>query len=79
LKTPFTRRVQQAEREGADAAAMVALLGEKRERKGIFEGDLQEGMFEAGQGSGLVREILPAGEVVRRIMAEYHAVRSQMP
>jgi enoyl-[acyl-carrier protein] reductase II len=79
LKTPFTKRVQQAEREGADKAAMLALLGEKRERRGIFEGNLEEGMFEAGQGAGLVREILPAAEVVRRMMEEYHAVKGRMP
>jgi enoyl-[acyl-carrier protein] reductase II len=79
LKTPFTKRVQLAERKGADKAAMLALLGDKRERKGIFEGNLEEGMFEAGQSAGLVREILPAGEVVRRMMAEYHAVKGKMP
>ena len=79
LKTPFTRRVQQAEREGTDKAGMLELLGEKRERKGIFEGNLEEGMFEAGQSAGLVREILPAAEVVRRMMAEYHAVKGKMP
>ena len=79
LKTPFTKRVQQAEREGADKAALLAMLGEKRERKGIFEGNLDEGMFEAGQSAGLVREILPAAEVVRSMMAEYHAVKGKMP
>jgi enoyl-[acyl-carrier protein] reductase II len=79
LKTPFARRVVEAERGGADRLAMLALLGERRERRGIFEGDLQEGMFEAGQGAGLVREILPASEVVRRMMAEYHAVKGKMP
>jgi len=79
LKTPFTKRVQQAEREGADKAALLAMLGEKRERKGIFEGNLEEGMFEAGQGAGLVREILPAAEIVRSMMAEYHAVKGKMP
>jgi len=79
LKTPFTKRVQQAEREGADKAALLAMLGEKRERKGIFEGNLEEGMFEAGQSAGLVREILPAAEVVRSMMAEYHAVKGKMP
>ena len=79
LKTPFTKRVQQAEREGADKTALLAMLGEKRERKGIFEGNLEEGMFEAGQSAGLVREILPAAEVVRSMMAEYHAVKGKMP
>jgi enoyl-[acyl-carrier protein] reductase II len=79
LKTPFTKRVQQLERDGADRSAMLALLGEKRERKGIFEGNLEEGMLEAGQGAGLVREILPAAEVVRRMMEEYHAVKGKMP
>ena len=79
LKTPFTRRVQDAERRGAQKAELQGLLGDKREQLGIFEGNLDEGMFEAGQSSGLVRDIPPAAEVVRRMMAEYYATKHRMP
>jgi len=79
LKTPFTRRVQEAERRGAQKAELQGLLGDKRERQGIFEGNLEEGMFEAGQSAGLVRDIPPAAEVVHRMMAEYYATKNRMP
>ena len=74
IKTPFALRAVQAERDGASRDELESLLGRKREKMGIFEGNLEEGEFEAGQSSGLVREILPAAEVVRRMMEEYHAV-----
>jgi enoyl-[acyl-carrier protein] reductase II len=70
LRNPFAKRAQDAEARGASREDLVALLGTKRERAGIFEGDTVEGEMEAGQSAGLVQEILPAGEVVRRLMAE---------
>ena len=79
IRTAFARRAAEADRRGASREEMEALLGEKRERAGIFEGDLEEGEFEAGQSSGLVREILPAATVVRRMMEEYHRTKQQMP
>jgi enoyl-[acyl-carrier protein] reductase II len=78
MKTPFTARVLEAERRGAGREELLALLGDKRERAGIFEGNLEEGMFEAGQGAGLVRDIPPAAEVVRRMMHEYYTTRARL-
>jgi len=74
IKTPFALKALEAERAGATREELEALLGRKREMMGIFEGNIEEGEFEAGQSSGLVKEILPAGEVVRRMMEQYHAV-----
>jgi enoyl-[acyl-carrier protein] reductase II len=79
LRTPFALRAQEAERRGATPEELRELLGEKRERAGIFEGNLAEGMYEAGQGVGLLREILPAGEVVRRMMREYRRTTERLP
>jgi len=79
IKTPFAFKALEAERSGASRGQLEELLGRRRERMGIFEGNMEEGEFEAGQSSGLVREILPAAEVVRRTMEEYYAVKSKMP
>jgi enoyl-[acyl-carrier protein] reductase II len=79
LRTPFAQKAAEAERRGAGREELTALLGAKRERAGIFEGNLEEGMLEAGQGAGLIRDILPAGEVVRRMMIEYEAAKRRMP
>ena len=79
LKTAFALQAAEAERRGASRQELETLFGEKRERKGIFEGNLEEGALEAGQGAGLVREILPAGEVVRLMMNQYYSVKRSMP
>jgi enoyl-[acyl-carrier protein] reductase II len=79
IKTPFAKQALQAERDGASREQLELLLGSKRERLGIFEGNLEEGELEAGQSAGLVKEILPAAEVVRRMMEEYYAVKNKLP
>ena len=73
MKNEFALHALEAEQLGASKEAMLALLGSKRERAGIFEGNLVEGQFEAGQSAGLIHEILPASEVVARMIAEYEA------
>ncbi len=70
IKNPFAERAKEAEARGASKEELMELLGSKREMLGIFEGNWEEGEFEAGQSAGLVHEILPAGEVVRLMMKE---------
>ena len=70
LRTPFAARALEAEARGAGEEELRALLGLKREMRGMFEGDIEEGEFEAGQSSALVREILPAAEVLRALLEE---------
>lgn len=79
IKTPFARKAMEAERNGATREELEALLGTRREKMGIFEGNVEEGEMEAGQSAGLVREILPAADVVRRMMNEYHDVKNGLP
>jgi enoyl-[acyl-carrier protein] reductase II len=79
IRTPFALKAVQAERDGATREELESLLGRRREMMGIFEGNIEEGEFEAGQSSGLVKEILPAREVVRRMMEEYRAVVQRFP
>ncbi|HTY00945.1 MAG TPA: nitronate monooxygenase [Bacteroidota bacterium] len=78
IKTPFALKAAESDRSGATKEEQLALLGSKRERAGIFEGNIEEGEFEAGQSSGLVRAILPAGEVVRRMIMEYCSAVERM-
>jgi len=73
IKSPFAEQARQAEARGATKEELVALLGSKRERLGIFEGNWDEGEFEAGQSSGLVHSILTAADVVRTILHECEA------
>jgi enoyl-[acyl-carrier protein] reductase II len=71
LKNDFALRALTAEAEGWDAARQQALLDGKRERLGIFEGDEREGEMEAGQSSGLIREVLTVAEVFEKLIREY--------
>lgn len=74
IKNDFFYRVQELEERGATAEELRELLGQGRAKKGIFEGDLREGELEIGQIASHIREILPAGEVMRLMMEEYHQV-----
>jgi enoyl-[acyl-carrier protein] reductase II len=79
IKTPFALRALEAERRGADREELNELMGEKRERAGIFEGDTDEGAIEAGQSSGLIRDILPAARIVHDMMEQYYEAKRNMP
>jgi len=70
LKNDFAFRALQAEKEGWDESKLKELLGSKRERLGIFEGDEVEGEMEAGQSSGLVKDILTVKDLFSKLLAE---------
>ena len=78
IKNPFAMRAQEAELRGASKEELFGLLGSKREQLGIFEGIWDEGEFEAGQSSGLIREILPAADVVRNLISEYETTMERL-
>jgi enoyl-[acyl-carrier protein] reductase II len=71
LKNSFYKQVQEAENRGATAEELQLLLGRARAKKGMFEGDLEEGELEIGQVAALVKEIKPAVEVVKEIWEDF--------
>ena len=71
IKNDFSAEVHKEELNGADENRLKFLLGEKRERLGIFEGDEQNGMLEAGQGAGLIKEILPVKVLMEKLIKEF--------
>ncbi|MFA7289316.1 MAG: nitronate monooxygenase [Melioribacteraceae bacterium] len=71
LKNDFTRTVSDAENKGANEAELKVLLGVKRERRGIFEGDEQEGLMEAGQGVSLIKQILSVEVLLKNLVEEF--------
>ena len=77
LKNDFASRAYKAESEGWDEAKLKELLGSKRERMGIFEGDEIEGEFEAGQISGLIKEILTVKELFSQLLSEISEVKKR--
>jgi enoyl-[acyl-carrier protein] reductase II len=74
LKTEFTRRLLELEESGASAGDIREFLGYSRARTGQIEGDLENGEAYSGASAGLVKEVLPADEVVLRLIKEYRRV-----
>jgi len=70
LKNDFASRAVIAEKDGWDEIKLKELLGSKRERLGIFEGDETEGELEAGQSSGLVKETLTVKELFEKLLSQ---------
>ncbi|MGC8751730.1 NAD(P)H-dependent flavin oxidoreductase [Hydrotalea sp.] len=73
LKNKFFEEVHSAELNGADINTLQQLLGKGRAKKGMFEGDLEEGELEIGQVSALINEIKPAAEIVNEIWQDFSA------
>ncbi len=78
LKNKFFEKVEAAEQQCSSVDDLKELLGKGRAKKGMFEGDLDEGELEIGQISALIREIKPAAEIMEEIMQEYLKARSEL-
>ena len=76
MKNKFFEEVSQAELRGATIDELKAILGRARAKKGMFEGNLDEGELEIGQGSALLRDILPAAEIVKNVWQEFEEALS---
>ncbi|MBS9463741.1 nitronate monooxygenase [Flagellimonas sp. 389] len=72
LKNKFYKDVQNAYADGATVEDLKNLLGRARAKRGMFEGDLNEGELEIGQVSGLIHEIKSAASIVEDLMAGFN-------
>jgi enoyl-[acyl-carrier protein] reductase II len=72
LKNKFYQQVQEAETRGATIEELKTILGRARAKKGMFEGDMEEGELEIGEVSAIVDRILPAGEIVKKVWEEFN-------
>ncbi len=75
LKNGFFNQVQQAEARCATQEELLTLLGRARAKKGMFEGDMNEGELEIGQVSALIDRIEPAAAIVNQLWAEFEAAK----
>ncbi len=73
LKNDFFNRVEYAEQNCVSNDELMHLLGKGRAKKGMFEGDLQEGELEIGQVSATIKNILPAATIVKEIWNSFNA------
>ena len=73
IKNEFYKKVAAAEAGCAGVEELQQLLGRGRAKNGMFEGDLMEGELEIGQVSSIIKDIIPAADVVSNIWSEFKA------
>ena len=78
LHNKFFEAVQEAEERGASEEELSQLLGKGRAKRGMFEGDLEEGELEIGQVAAMIRDIVPAAQIVNMMMAEFKATLTRL-
>ena len=71
MKNKFFNEVQKAEIKGASVEELKTLLGRARAKKGMFEGELEEGELEIGQVSANLENILPAAKIVDEVWRNF--------
>lgn len=72
LKNNFYQLINEAEAKGATKEELAQILGHGRAKKGMLEGELDEGELEIGEASALIKEIKPAGEIVKEIWNDFN-------
>ena len=78
IKNKFFKEVEEKENAGSSLMEISELLGTGRARKGMFEGDADEGELEIGQISGLIHDVKPAAEIIEEIVTEYYRIKTEI-
>ena len=78
IKNKFYEDVQRLYKNGPSKEELIALLGRARAKRGMFEGDLDEGELEIGQIAGLIHSIKPAKQIVEEIITEFLQAKQQI-
>ncbi len=76
VKNNFYNQIQELYQQNPTLDEIKDLLGRARAKKGMFEGDLENGELEIGQVAGLIHKIKPAKEVLDEIIAEFNSVKA---
>ena len=71
VKNKFFYELEEIYKEGKDIKALQEKLGKRRAKRGMFEGDLEEGELEIGQSSALIDEILTVQQVFQKLLKEF--------
>ena len=78
IRNKFYEQIKHAELQGISSDDLKILLGHGRAKKGIFEGDLDEGELEIGQIASSIKRIEPAGEIIKKLWKEYLEIKNQL-
>lgn len=78
IKNDFYKKVEEAEHRGANVDELKAILGRARAKRGMFEGDLEEGELEIGQVSASIKDIKPAAQILNEIWNGFLKAKSEI-
>ncbi len=78
LRNPMTRKFEELEKQSLTEEQLIE-FGTGKLKLAVVDGDVAEGSFMAGQSCGLVHDIVPCAELIRRIMAEAEALLGRLP
>jgi enoyl-[acyl-carrier protein] reductase II len=78
IKNRFFEEVDHAEKSGEPVEKLKLLLGKGRAKKGIFEGDLENGELEIGQVSAQINKILPVHQIMQNLIAEFNTAKIEL-
>ncbi len=78
IKNTFWKKVAEAEAQGATKETLAALLGRGRAKKGMFEGDLEEGELEIGQVAASLTKTEPAAIIFNRMLTEFEVSKQKL-
>lgn len=77
IKNDFFRQVEELETKGATREQLSELLGRGRAKKGMFEGNTEEGELEIGQVSAQIHDIKPVAEIIDEIISEFKKAKEE--
>jgi enoyl-[acyl-carrier protein] reductase II len=76
VKNKFFNELEEIYNVGRNKESLIASLGRARAKKGMFEGDMEDGELEIGQVSALIDDILPVDAVFRNLLKEFEATHN---
>jgi enoyl-[acyl-carrier protein] reductase II len=76
VKNKFFNELEEIYNTGRNTEALIASLGRARAKKGMFEGDMEDGELEIGQVSALINEILPVEKVFENLLKEFNEIKN---
>lgn len=78
IKNELFAKIAEAESRGAEADELRELLGRAASKRGIFEGDLQNGELEIGQIASTIKEVKPVAQIMHELITDFHTTQSRI-
>lgn len=78
IKNELFAKIAEAENRGAEADELRELLGRAASKRGIFEGDLENGELEIGQIASTIKEVKPVAQIMHELITDFHTTQSRI-